>query len=108
MSDRVTLHNTNQHVSREIFSADGDSVHILPGSKQPVDKKFLWNLPSDVSEFKDYQTVFSRKKGSDEVSVKQRDVTAKSGNLKNAEDDRPTVAAGVIPEAPVSPVNAKK
>lgn len=86
-NDRVILHNTNREFAREVFSADGDSTHIMAGAKQPVDKKFLWSLPKDVVEYKSSETVF--KKNND---PKVKNTTNKTGNTQNVEDDRKTVA----------------
>lgn len=61
MTETVKLHNTNQTMQIEVFSADGDSIHLLPGAKQDVDKKFSWNLPSGVVEFRQKHTVFGAK-----------------------------------------------
>lgn len=91
-SKTIILHNTNKTFAREVFSSDGDSVHIMAGSKQPVDPKFSWNLPKDVVEFGDYETVFAKKKNpEDEQKIRERNVTAKTGNTVNPEDVRPTV-----------------
>lgn len=46
--DTVDLRNTNKDMQREVFSADGDSVHIMPGKTVNVEAKFNWKLPPDV------------------------------------------------------------
>lgn len=93
--DRVVLQNTNKTFAREVFSADGNSVSIMPGAKAPVDPKFLWNLPADVRPFKDTETVFSK---GGKADPKVKDVTAKTGNTQNPEDSRTTV----VTDAPVA------
>lgn len=96
--DTVILHNTNATFKQEVFAADGDSVHIMPNSKQPVDRKFLWNLPKGVVQFGEYETTFSKKKSADaEQKLKVKDVTEVSGNTANPEDGRNTLHTDVKP-----------
>lgn len=61
MSDTVKLHNTNETMTVEVFSADGDSIHLMPRAKIDVNKKFLWNLPVGVVVFRQKHTVFGAK-----------------------------------------------
>lgn len=83
-TEKVVLHNTSKEFKRELFAADGDSMHIMPDCKQPVDRKFLWNLPQDVVEFKNYETTFG-------IKTTTKNVTKRTENTKNPEDTRSTV-----------------
>jgi hypothetical protein len=87
--DLVNVQNWNK-TQKELFSADGDSIHIMPGIVTPVEKKFLWNLPKGVEEYKETFTVFNKK-------VKEVDVTEKSGNLKGSDEARKAVSSGGKP-----------
>jgi hypothetical protein len=78
---RVWLKNWNK-TKTGVFSADGDSIHLMPESKTLVEAKFNWNLPKGVEVYRENFTVFGKK------GVKEVDITKKSGNLKTPEDDR--------------------
>jgi len=70
MVETVKLHNTNRTMSLEVQAADGTSIHLMANAKEDVEKKFLWNLPPGVVEFKPKHTVFGSK-GSKEVVSKK-------------------------------------
>lgn len=80
---KVLLQNWND-TKAEVLASDGDSVLLMPLTKTLVEKKFLWNLPKGVSEYKENYTVFGKK-------PKTVNVTTKSGNLSTSETDRTTL-----------------
>lgn len=70
MTETVKLHNTNKTMSLEVKAADGTSIHLMPNTKEDVDKKFAWNLPDGVVEFRPKRTVFGTKGTKEIVSKK--------------------------------------
>lgn len=91
---RIWLKNWNK-VKTEVFSSDGDSIHLMPESKTLVESKFFWNLPKGVEEYRENYTVFGKK-------TKEVDVTKKTGNLSATEADRSVLDSGNTP-APSNP-----